>query len=72
MKKTVLSLFIFWMLLLIGITSAQEPPARVKFFPSIHPSLLNSCRNASTRTAIPEAVLGSRKPMRKIFPVCCA
>jgi 7,8-dihydropterin-6-yl-methyl-4-(beta-D-ribofuranosyl)aminobenzene 5'-phosphate synthase len=28
MKKTALSLFIFWMLL-IGITSAQEPPARV-------------------------------------------
>jgi hypothetical protein len=29
MKKTALSLFILWMLLLIGITSAQEPPARV-------------------------------------------
>jgi 7,8-dihydropterin-6-yl-methyl-4-(beta-D-ribofuranosyl)aminobenzene 5'-phosphate synthase len=29
MKKTALSLFIMWMLLLIGITSAQEPPARV-------------------------------------------
>ena len=42
------------------------------FFPSIHPSLLSSCRNASTRTAIPEAVLGSRKPMRKTFPACCA
>jgi hypothetical protein len=28
MKKTALSLFIFWMFL-IGITSAQEPPARV-------------------------------------------
>ena len=42
------------------------------FFPSIHPSLLSSCRNASTRPAIPEAVLLSRKPMRKIFPVCCA
>ena len=42
------------------------------FFPSIHPSLLISCRNASTRTALPEAVLLSRKPMRKIFPVCCA
>ena len=44
----------------------------VKFFPSIHPSLLNSSRNASMRTALPEAVLLSRKPMRKTFPVCCA
>src|SRR5262245_34062066 len=44
----------------------------VIFFPSIQPSLLSSCRNASTMTAIPEAVLLSRKPMRKIFPVCCA
>ena len=44
----------------------------VKFFPSIHPSLLISCRNVSKRTALPEAVLSSRKPMRKIFPVCCA
>ena len=44
----------------------------VIFFPSIHPSLLSSCRNASTRAALPEAVLASRKPMRKIFPVCCA
>ena len=44
----------------------------VIFFPSIHPSLLSSCRNASTRTALPEAVLVSRKPMRKIFPGCCA
>src|SRR5262245_53836920 len=44
----------------------------VMFFPSIHPSLLISCRNASKRTAIPEAVLLSRKPMRGIFPACCA
>ena len=44
----------------------------VKFFPSIQPSLLSSCRNASKRTALPEAVLGSRKPMRRIFSVCCA
>ena len=29
----------------------------VIFFPSIQPSLLSSCRNASKRTAIPEAVL---------------
>src|SRR5262249_21522332 len=42
------------------------------FFPSTHPSFLSSCRNASTRTALPEALLGSKKPMRKIFPVCCA
>jgi hypothetical protein len=44
----------------------------VKFFPSIHPSLLSSCRNASKSSALPEAVLRSRKPMRKIFPACCA
>ena len=43
-----------------------------KFFPSIHPSLRSSWRNASKRTALPEAVLASRKPMRKIFPACCA
>ena len=42
------------------------------FFPSIQPSLLSSCRNASKRTALPEAVLPSRKPMRGTFPVCCA
>src|SRR5262249_53310069 len=44
----------------------------VIFFTSIHPSLLISCRNASTRIALPAAVLESRKPMRKILPVCCA
>src|SRR5262245_34130233 len=44
----------------------------VMFFPSIHPSLLSSCRNASKKTAILEAVLLSRKPMRVIFSVCCA
>ena len=43
----------------------------VTFFPSIHPSLLSSCWNESTRTALPEAVRVSRKPMRT-FPVCCA
>src|SRR5262249_26720380 len=42
------------------------------FFPSPQPSLASSCRNGSRRTAIPEAVLLSRKPMRKIFPVCWA
>jgi hypothetical protein len=42
------------------------------FFPSIHPSLFNSSRNGSKRTELPEAVLLSRKPMRKIFPGCCA
>jgi hypothetical protein len=35
----------------------------VIFFPSIHPSLLSSYRNVSTSTAIPEAVLESRKLM---------
>src|SRR5499426_258850 len=44
----------------------------VMFFPSIQPSLLSSCRNASKRTALPEAVLLARNPMRKIFPGCCA
>ena len=44
----------------------------VMFFPSIHPSLLNSCRNVSTRTALPDTVLLSRNPMWKIFPVGCA
>ena len=44
----------------------------VIFFPSIQPSLLSSWRNESMRTAIPEAVLESRKPMRGTFPVCCA
>ena len=42
------------------------------FFPSIHPSLLISCRNASTRTALPEAGLASRKPIRVTFVGCCA
>src|SRR5262245_35360398 len=46
--------------------------SKAMFFPSIQPSLLSSCRNASTRTALPEAVLLSRKPMRKTFPACCA
>ena len=54
-----------------GFCSANRY-SMVIFFPSIHPSLLSSCRNASTRTALPEAVLASRKPMRKIFPACCA
>ena len=54
-----------------GFCSANRY-SMVIFFPSIHPSLLSSCRNASKRTALPEAVLASRKPMRKIFPVCCA
>src|SRR5205809_5962746 len=42
------------------------------FFPSIQPDLLSAWRNASVRTAIPEAELESRNPMRKIFPGCCA
>src|SRR5215467_1964021 len=54
-----------------GVCSANRY-SMVIFFPSIQPSLLSSCRNASTRTALPEAVLLSRKPMRKTFPVCCA
>src|SRR5262245_51817452 len=42
------------------------------FFPSIQPSLLISRRNASTTTALPEAVLLSRKPIRGTLPACCA
>src|SRR5205085_2614960 len=30
------------------------------------------CRKASMKSAMPEAVLASRKPMRWFFPVCCA
>src|SRR5262245_50629326 len=44
----------------------------VIFFPSIQPSLLNSCRNASKSPAIPDAVLGSRNPIRGTFVCCCA
>src|SRR5262245_54013563 len=44
----------------------------VIFFPSIHPSLFSPCRKASMRTALPEALLGSRRPMRGTFPGCCA
>ena len=50
-----------------GFCSANRY-SMVKFFPSIHPSLLSSCRNASTRTALPEAVLLSRKPDAEDFP----
>ena len=39
-----------------GFCSANRY-SMVMFFPSIHPSLLSSCRNASKRTALPEAVL---------------
>src|SRR5439155_9973320 len=46
--------------------------SKVKFFPSIQPSLRISCRNASKRGALPEALLLSRKPMRKTFAGCCA
>src|SRR4030095_5721120 len=42
------------------------------FFPSTHPSLPSSCRNTFSRTSLPEAVLLSRKPMRKIIPAWCA
>src|SRR5262249_53895208 len=44
----------------------------VIFFSSIQPSLFISRRNASTMAAIPEALLGSRNPMRKTFPGYCA
>ena len=54
-----------------GFCSANRYSMAI-FFPSIHPSLVNSCLNASTRTAVPEVVLASRKPMRRTFPDCCA
>ena len=54
-----------------GFPSANRN-SKLIFFPSVHPSLRSSCRNASTRTAIPDGVLESRKPIRKIFAVCCA
>ena len=44
----------------------------VIFFPSIHPCLRISCRNASRRIALPAAVPESRNPMRKLLPACCA
>ena len=44
----------------------------VIFFPSIQPSLRTSCQNASRRSALPEAVVLSRTPMRGTFPACCA
>ena len=37
--------------------SSENRYSMAIFFPLIHPSLLSSCRNASTRTALPEAVL---------------
>ena len=40
----------------------------MRFFPSIQPSLLSSCRNASKRTAIPEAVLCIQKTDAGDFP----
>ena len=46
--------------------------SKVTFFPSVQPRLLSSLRNASHKTALPEAVLTSSRPMRKIFPACCA
>ena len=54
-----------------GFPSANRYSTLI-FFPSIQPRLLSSCRNASTRTVLPAALLESRKPMRKIFSVCCA
>src|SRR5690348_1923809 len=42
------------------------------FLPSVQPSLLSSCRNAATRTWLPEALVLSKYPMRKILLACCA
>ena len=40
----------------------------VKFFPSIHPSLLSSCRNASTRTALPDSSAYIQETDAEDFP----
>src|SRR5689334_7397782 len=42
------------------------------FLPPVQPSLLSSCRNAATRTWLPEALVLSKYPMRKILLACCA
>ena len=42
-----------------GFCSANRYSMAI-FFPSIHPSLLSSCGTLPKRTALPEAVLGSR------------
>jgi hypothetical protein len=39
----------------------------VRFFPSIHPNLFSSCRNASHKTAPPEAVLTSQATYAEDF-----
>src|SRR5262245_50208937 len=55
-----------------SVFSSLNRDSIVKFLPSIHPSLRISCQKASKRTALLRASLGSRRPIRKIFPVCCA
>ena len=50
-----------------GFCSANRY-SMVIFFPSIHPSLLSSCRNASKRTALPEAVLVIQETYAEDFP----
>ena len=40
----------------------------VKFFPSIQPSLFNSCRNASTRTALPDSSAYIQETDAEDFP----
>src|SRR5262249_14549763 len=58
--------------MIAGGIVVTERYSKAILFPSIQPSLLNSCRNGSTRTALPDTVLASRKPIRETFPVCCA
>jgi len=38
------------------------------FFPSIHPSLLSSCRNASRSTALPESSANVQETYAGDFP----
>ena len=42
------------------------------FFPSMYPSSLRPCRNASMRAGETEGEVGLRYAMRGIFVVCCA
>ena len=53
--------FLFGKLVLDGDVLSFNPSKLAQFLPE-----------RLQRTALPEAVLLSRKPMRKIFPACCA
>src|SRR5262249_9879836 len=42
------------------------------FWPSTHPSSRRLCRNASSRGGLSEGDVRLRRPIRGIFPACCA